>query len=43
MNFRMAIVDECGEVVYWVSELTSEETYQALADHPEWKMKPILI
>ena len=43
MNFRMAIVDECGEVVYWMDELTSEETAQALEDHPEWQMKPILI
>ena len=43
MNFKMAIVDECGEVIYWVSELTSEETCQALEDHPEWQMRPILI
>ena len=43
MNFRMAIVDECGDVVYWMDELTKDETLQALEDHPEWQMKPILI
>ena len=34
--YRSAIVDELGEVMYWCSDLTKEEVYQILRDHPEW-------
>ena len=34
--YRSAIVDELGEVMYWCSDLTKEEVYQILCDHPEW-------
>lgn len=34
--YRSAIVDELGEVMYWCSDLTSEQVYQIMCDHPEW-------
>lgn len=34
--YKSAIVDELGEVMYWCSDLTKEEVYQILCDHPEW-------
>ena len=41
MNYKMAIVDECGEVMAWMSDLTSTETEKMLNEHPEWQMRPI--
>lgn len=43
MNYKMAIVDECGEVMAWMSELTKDETLQMLEEHPEWKMRPVAV
>lgn len=34
--YRSAIVDELGEVMHWCSDLTSEQVYQIMCDHPEW-------
>ena len=36
-EFKIAIVDELGEVKHWCSDLTAEEIEQILATHPEWK------
>lgn len=41
--YRMAIVDECGTVKGWLSELTSGQTEKMLAEHPEWQIRPIEI
>ena len=39
LEFRSAIVDECGEIVCWCSELTDDEVSTILVEHPEWKKK----
>ena len=36
-DFKMAIVDELGEVKHWCSELSKEEIEEILNAHPEWK------
>ena len=41
MEYKMAIVDECGEVQAWMSDLTKDETLAILEEHPEWQMRPI--
>lgn len=38
MEFRSAIVDECGTVMYWRSELTFQEEIEILDSHPEWSI-----
>ena len=39
LEFRSAIVDECGDVMYWLNELSKSEIAEILANHPEWKKK----
>jgi len=39
MEFKSAIVDECGDVVYWCEELSSDEIETILANHPEWRTR----
>lgn len=41
MEFRTAIVDELGDIIYWRDELQQDEIYDILASHPEWCMKAI--
>ena len=41
MEFRTAIVDELGDVMYWCDELQKDEFYDILASHPEWCIKAI--
>ena len=36
MVYRSAIVDECGEVMYWCSELEDYEVEQILEQHTDW-------
>lgn len=44
MEFTSAIVDECGDVVYWCEErLTDKQIKTILSDHPEWKVRCIPI
>ena len=38
-EFKMAIVDELGEIVCWCSKLTEEEIKDILNNHPEWKRR----
>ena len=42
MEFRSAIVDETGWVMFWCDELQSEEQIECILDsHPEWSRKCI--
>ena len=41
MEFKMAIVDECGEVMAWLTDLTKDEACEMLEQNPEWKIRPI--
>lgn len=36
LEYRSAIVDECGSVVYWCDELIKNEVNKILVNHPEW-------
>lgn len=38
IEYRRAIVDECGEVKYWWKDLKYEEIYNILDSYPEWKI-----
>ena len=39
IEFKTAIVDELGEVMYWCDELTQDEIKNILNNHTEWKQK----
>lgn len=39
MEFRRAIVDECGSIVFWCDELEDGDTVEILELHPEWSTK----
>lgn len=39
VEFRTAIVDELGEVMYWCDELSENEIKNTLDSHIEWKKK----
>lgn len=39
--YRTAIVDECGEVMYWCSELNFMQQMEILDKHPEWTKRAI--
>lgn len=39
VEFRTAIVDELGEVMYWCDELSENEIKNILDNHIEWKQK----
>lgn len=41
MEFRRAIVDELGMIMYWCSDLTEDEQNDILYYHPEWSIKCI--
>lgn len=38
VEFRSAIVDECGYVVYWCNELSENKIYEILEEHQEWRL-----
>ena len=38
-EFKSAIVDECGEVMYWCSELTKSEIDSIMDAHEEWRIR----
>ena len=39
MNYRRAIVDETGWVMFWCDELQGEEQIESILDgHPEWSI-----
>lgn len=37
------IVDECGHLQEYVSDLTGAEINDILANHPEWKMTTTMV
>lgn len=39
MEFRSAIVDELGWVMFWCDEISEEEKMEILMSHPEWSIK----
>lgn len=42
MEFRSAIVDELGYVMYWCDELQDEDQIECILNsHPEWNRKCI--
>jgi hypothetical protein len=44
MEFRSAIVNELGQVMFWCDELQGEEQIECILDgHPEWSRKCIQI
>ena len=42
MEFRTAIVDETGWVMYWCDTLQGQEQIEAILEaHPEWRLEAI--
>ena len=42
MEYRSAIVDEIGYVMFWCDELQGEEQIECILNgHPEWKIEYI--
>lgn len=41
MEFRRAIVDECGCIMKWCSDMSEDEISETLDNHPEWSLKCI--
>jgi nucleoside-triphosphatase THEP1 len=41
MIYARVIVDECGEVMEYISDLLEEEVEEILEEHPEWWIKCI--
>lgn len=39
MIYSKVIVDECGDIMEYVSDLTGDEMTEILESHPEWKLK----
>jgi hypothetical protein len=37
--YSRVIVDECGEIMEYVSDLTGAEVNEILDEHPEWQIK----
>lgn len=37
--YSRVIVNECGEIMEYVSDLTGAEMNEILEEHPEWKLK----
>lgn len=43
VEYRIAIVDECGDIVRWCSNLSVAEIDDILSNHPEWHKECVLI
>lgn len=41
--YRRVIVNECGEIMVYVSDLTVTEVNEILEEHPEWQTACLLI
>lgn len=41
MEYRTAIVDECGDIIAWVSDIGHMRAMELLDEHPEWHIKCI--
>ena len=40
-EYRSAIVDELGAIMYWCDDLSEAEIYNILIEHPEWERRCI--
>lgn len=41
MEYRTAIIDECGDIVAWVSDIGNMRAMELLDEHPEWTTRCI--
>lgn len=41
IEVRLAIVDECGDIVAWCDKMSDEESQELVDTHPEWYYKCI--
>lgn len=41
--YLTAIVDECGDVVYWIYDMSPSEVERILDSHPEWSKRAIFV
>ena len=41
--YNRVIVDECGKIMEYVSDLTGAEVNEILDEHPDWQIKHIPI
>lgn len=39
IEVALAVVDECGDVVAWVSDVGEEEAEKMIQEHEEWYYK----
>lgn len=39
LEYRTAIVDECGDIIAWCDNLSHEERNQILEENPEWSVQ----
>lgn len=39
MSYKRVIVDECGTVQYWGSEISQSQMIEILTEHPEWSVR----
>lgn len=38
LEFKSAIVNELGDIVYWCENLTDNKIDEILVNHPEWRI-----
>ena len=43
MIYSRVIVDECGEIMEYVSDLTGAEINEILEEHPEWQITTVQV
>ena len=43
MEYKTAIIDECGKVMFWCIDMSDEEVDEVLDIHPEWRVQCITI
>ena len=43
LEFKSAIVDECGFIVRWCENLSNIEINEILTNHPEWNITCIAV
>lgn len=41
--YRTAIVDELGEPIYWLSDISESQCDSILESHPDWHLECICI
>ena len=43
MEYVSAVVDECGDVLYYVYEIGWHKAQELVGSHPEWSIRTILV